>query len=45
MGGQKRWYFCPYVIKYAPKSEVIQMLADILDAIAGSPATEVDSKR
>jgi two-component system KDP operon response regulator KdpE len=31
-----------YVIKYAPKSEVIQMLSDTLDAIAGSPATEVD---
>jgi DNA-binding NarL/FixJ family response regulator len=31
-----------YVIKYAPKSEVIQMLSDALDAIAGGPATEGD---
>jgi two-component system KDP operon response regulator KdpE len=29
-----------YVIKYAPKSEVIQMLSDALDAVAGEPASK-----
>ena len=29
-----------YVIKYAPKSEVIQMLSDTLDAIAGGPSND-----
>jgi DNA-binding NarL/FixJ family response regulator len=32
-----------YVVKYAPKSEVLQMLSDILDKIAGVQAKEPTS--
>jgi YesN/AraC family two-component response regulator len=34
-----------YILKHAPKAEVLQMLSDALDKIGGAPAVKADGER